>query len=142
MLEPLSGYLLLAGSMMGGDGQRVAGPWNFGPQSGATTTVEELATALVDRWGRGSVVCNRDARQPHEATLLSLDCSKAATRLGWRPAWDFDQTVRATVEWYKAHHEGRPDMACLTDRQIDHYEAASHVRMRSGEVKPASRIAA
>ncbi len=39
---------------------------------------------------------------PHEAHALRLDCSKARSRLGWRPRLDFATTLQMTAEWYRA----------------------------------------
>jgi CDP-glucose 4,6-dehydratase len=43
--------------------------------------------------------------QPHEATLLHLDCRKARARLGWRSVWDARTTFERTAHWYRRHHE-------------------------------------
>ncbi len=43
---------------------------------------------------------------PHEATLLTLDSSLAADRLGWRPALDLDRALALTVDWYKRWADG------------------------------------
>ena len=124
VLEPLSGYLLLAARLLGDDGQDYAEAWNFGPGEQSVATVLELARALVEAWGTGSVDAG-GARpgQPHEAGLLKLDCSKAAARLGWRGAWDMPTTARATAAWYQAHQRGEDLRAC-TDRQIAAYVAS------------------
>ena len=36
------------------------------------------------------------ANQPHEAGLLKLDVSKAASQLGWRGTWDVQRTVEGS----------------------------------------------
>ena len=43
---------------------------------------------------------------PHEAGQLRLDVSKAAAELGWRPRWNLEQALAATVAWQKDFLEG------------------------------------
>lgn len=137
VLEPLSGYLRLADALLGDDGHRYADAWNFGPDAHATTTVLELANKMIERWGDGRVVCSPNANQPHEAKLLSLDCSLAASRLGWSPAWTVQQAIDATTEWYQAFYRGGADMLSETDRQIAAYEADSHAKQHPARTLPA-----
>ncbi len=119
--EPLAGYLLLAARMLEPHGERFAEAWNFGPHPTSVTTVRELAELLVHSWGRGTVVASQE-QQPHEANLLQLDCSKAHTRLAWRPVWDVAATVQQTVSWYRAFHR-QAEMRAITDRQLGQYQA-------------------
>jgi CDP-glucose 4,6-dehydratase len=51
------------------------------------------------------------APQPHEATLLHLDSSRAADGLGWRPRWGIDRALAMTVEGYRALIELPPGQA-------------------------------
>ena len=44
----------------------------------------------------------------HEAGLLKLNCDKALFDLQWQPTLQFEETVRLTVEWYKAFYEQKP----------------------------------
>ena len=102
VLEPLSGYLLLA-SRMYEDGAQYSGPWNFGPDHKSNITVEELIKSLIRHWGKGEYkdLSNRLSNEPHEAKSLILDASKARTLLNWRPALDVNEAIEYTVDWYK-----------------------------------------
>lgn len=124
VLEPLSGYLDLGARLCQPDGGRLAEAWNFGPADASVVTVETLARTLVAAWGQGEVRLNPDPGQPHEAGRLTLDCTKARTALGWHGVWDFPETVRQTVQWYRALHQGQPAPA-LTQAQIAAYAAAA-----------------
>ena len=124
VLEPLSGYLNLATKLWGQDGVSYAEAWNFGPSDEGVATVGDLARELVAAWGAGQVVLGGSANQPHEAGILKLDCSKASTRLGWRATWSFPETVRQTVEWYRAFYQNS-DMVALSLNQIDAYGQAA-----------------
>ncbi|WP_306598031.1 CDP-glucose 4,6-dehydratase [Geothrix sp. 21YS21S-2] len=124
VLEPLSGYLDLGARLFGEDGWRFAESWNFGPSEASVVTVLALADALVASWGAGEVQVQQEANQPHEAGLLKLDCSKAHALLQWHGTWDFSETVRQVVAWYRGHHEGLVAQE-LTLQQIDAFEAAA-----------------
>ncbi len=124
VLEPLSGYLDLGSRLYQPDGWQLAQGWNLGPRDESVVDVETLARTLVSAWGEGEVRVDATPNHPHEAGLLKLDCSKARTVLGWHGVWDFPETVRQTVEWYRGHHLGE-DAGRLTQRQIEAYEAAA-----------------
>lgn len=115
-LEPLSGYLMLASSLLRNrDVGR--GSWNFGPNAENVRTVHELAQRFVTTWGEGSVIVEPQRGNMHEATLLMLSADKAKVRLGWRPRWNFEQAVDAAVDWYRQVAAGK-DPVEITDRQI------------------------
>lgn len=121
VLEPLSGYLALAGRLLEEDGHEAATGWNFGPPESNVVSVETLARALVSVWGQGEVQVSA-GEHPHEAGLLKLDCSRAYAWLGWHGIWDLPETVRRTVEWYRNQHLGG-NAERLTCEQIKAYEA-------------------
>lgn len=126
VLEPLSGYLQLGARLLSGDAARYCEAWNFGPEAGANRSVRDLVEALILHWGSGAWEDKSDPSAPHEAVLLQLAIDKARARLGWSPRWGFDETVRRTVEWYRAQHEGRSgeQLRRLALDQLRAYEAA------------------
>jgi CDP-glucose 4,6-dehydratase len=102
VLEPLSGYLRLGQGLLVGD--QVEGPWNFGPAADATLPVQTLVAQMQTQWPdlRSE---HQPGDHPHEAQTLRLDCSKAAQRLAWRAVWNAEDTLRHTIEWYRAYYE-------------------------------------
>ncbi len=124
VLEPLSGYLMLAARMWKSPDQRFAEGWNFGPHASSVIPVVELAQMLCEKWGRGEVVVQSNPNQPHEAGLLQLDSNKAHTELNWSPVWNVEEAVAATVEWYRGVSQGE-DATALTHDQLDRYCAAA-----------------
>lgn len=128
VLEPLSGYLQLAWQLCSDKGSTLDEGWNFGPAESSVTTVEVLARALVDAYGTGTIEIARDPAQPHEAGLLKLDCSKAATRLGWRGLWDVDTTAQRTALWYRNQHAGRSATE-LVNQDLDAYLDTARAKM-------------
>jgi CDP-glucose 4,6-dehydratase len=99
VLEPLSGYLLLA-ERLTQQGEQLSTAINFGPQLEANRSVQELVTETLKHWP-GQWVDQSDPTSPHEASLLNLVIDKAHHQLGWRPRWDFATTVERTVNWYR-----------------------------------------
>ena len=124
VLEPLSGYLQLAARLCAEDGATCADGWNFGPAEASIVPVEQLARGLVAAWGQGEVRVTGEPAPLHEAGLLRLDCAKARALLGWHGAWDFAETLRYTVDWYRGQHLGGSAQA-LTHDQIQAYQAAA-----------------
>jgi CDP-glucose 4,6-dehydratase len=122
VLEPLSGYLLLAERLVNG-GDAFADAWNFGPTDNDALTVRQVAALLVEHWGQGKVQEELEPGGPHESHYLKLDSTKAATKLGWRPLLAAGERVSWTVECYKAW-QNAPEMAwSAMTAQIKQYEA-------------------
>ncbi|MGF6600005.1 CDP-glucose 4,6-dehydratase [Paraburkholderia sp. GAS448] len=119
VLEPLSGYLVLAESLYT-EGTRHADAWNFGPNDSDAQPVQAIVERLTSQWGDNARWVLDNGDHPHEATYLKLDCSKAHARLGWRPRWDLGHTLDNIVAWYKAAAR-QEDMRAVTLAQIDEY---------------------
>lgn len=120
VLEPLSGYLMLAEALIGDNSSNYSGAWNFGPDASGDATVGEMAKRIAKLWGGGKVNILETQNQPHEAGLLRLDISKAKSQLQWQPRWSFERALEATVSWYKAWHDGE-NMHAYTLGQIAVY---------------------
>lgn len=118
VLEPLSGYLLLAERMFGNP-TSYAGAWNFGPDDSSSLTVGSLVDTVVNAWGSGSWQDHSVPGAFHEAHLLKLDITKAKTLLGWSPHWKIDRAVAETVNWYKKYRNNGVYDLCI--KQIDDY---------------------
>jgi CDP-glucose 4,6-dehydratase len=120
VLEPLSGYLLLAEKLYD-VGPVYADAWNFGPAEADAKSVQWLVEHLISYWGEGA--CWRSDRRPHlhDAEYLKLDCAKACNVLGWSTRWSLNQTLEGIVAWHKLlRDEG--DMRAFTLQQIADYD--------------------
>lgn len=123
VLEPLSGYMLLAEKLWS-DPQEYAQSWNFGPAAEDSRPVRWMVEKLIERWGEG-IPWELDATPSfHEANALTLDSTKARVSLGWKPRWTLDQALSAIVNWYKAYQRG-DSMRDVVLRQIAAYEAVT-----------------
>ena len=101
VLEPLSGYLVLAQHLWQ-EGQTFAEGWNFGPKDDDCRPVQWILDKMVHFWGKGAYYEIDKSQQPHEANFLKLDCSKAATRLKWHPQWRLEYTLEKITTWHRA----------------------------------------
>jgi CDP-glucose 4,6-dehydratase len=119
VLEPLSGYLILAQQLYQG-GSKFASGWNFGPRDESNRTVEEVINLLISNWGGAARWEIENFKQPHEANFLKLDCSKAQLNLGWTPRWNLELAIQAIVQWQKAFQAGE-NMQEFTLGQITKY---------------------
>jgi CDP-glucose 4,6-dehydratase len=116
VLEPLTGYLMLGAKLLT-DGCKYAEGWNFGPDDADAKPVEWIIGEICSLWGENASYEIDTNPQPHEATYLKLDCSKAKTRLRWQPKWDINTAIKNIVEWTKACNRGE-DMRACCEKQI------------------------
>ena len=116
VLEPLSGYLLLAECMsIMPDTRMYSHAFNFGPNLEANKNVESLLREIFKHW-EGTWEDQSDPKGPHEANRLHLQIDKAFHELGWRPRWNFKTTVEKTVNWYRSTELGGSALKnCLDD---------------------------
>jgi CDP-glucose 4,6-dehydratase len=125
VLEPLTGYLMLAAKLFT-EGTGFAEGWNFGPDDKDAKNVEWITSTLCQLWGDNAGYEIDTNPQPHEANYLKLDCSKAKAELGWYPKWDIESTLKSIVEWNMAYLN-KADIRKITEKQIDQYfERNSH----------------
>jgi len=105
VLEPLSGYLLLAERLVV-EGAAFAEAWNFGPDETDCKPVSWILDRMCKKIPSANWVLDRSP-QPNEANLLKLDSVKAKTRLNWAPHWSLETALDKTVEWHQLWKEGQ-----------------------------------
>lgn len=120
VLEPLSGYLLVAAKLLNGDSKAATG-FNFGPDEESCVTVGEILSSISKKWDGIKFQVDPLASQssPHEAHFLKLDSTKARTELSWKPVLNFDETISWTADWYRTHQESKE---LLTLKQIAEFQ--------------------
>ena len=118
VLEPLSGYILLAKKMFDNPGQYCEA-WNFGPEEGSMKPVGEITELVIQSWGKGLWRERAEKNAPYETDLLKLDISKAKTLLKWKPVWKIEKALRKMIDWYKNYKE--KDMYQFCEDQIKSY---------------------
>jgi CDP-glucose 4,6-dehydratase len=122
VLDPLSGYLLLAERLFV-HGPIYAEGWNFGPNDDAKS-VSFLLYHWIQSWGKGASWTLDTDSHPHEAHSIKLDCTKANTRLGWHPKWPLAVALDNVVAWQKQYEQGA-NMRAVTLSQIKAYAHAT-----------------
>ena len=120
VLEPLSGYLMLAERLYA-DGTAFAEAWNFGPSDEDARSVQWIIERLAKIRKNVNWQCD-ETPQLHEARYLKLDSSKAHNQLGWRPRWGLQTALHKTLEWHEAWRKAE-DMRSVTLTQITNYQS-------------------
>ena len=121
VLNPLSGYLLLAQRLLAGD--RVDEGWNFGPAESDVQPVRFLVERVTALWPEELAWEIDPGPHPHEAHFLSLDSGKAREGLAWRPRWELEEALASIVEWHLAALGGE-DMRAATTQQVEAFTSA------------------
>ena len=120
VLEPLSGYLILAERLYE-HGQQDAEGWNFGPRDEDAQTVKWMVEHLCQAWGDGATWEMQPGDHPHEAQFLKLDISKARQRLNWTPRWSLQTALGQIIQWHQSWLAGN-DMQDMCLQQIQSYQ--------------------
>lgn len=126
VLEPLSGYLLVAQRLYE-TGQPYAEGWNFGPADTDLQTVSQLCATFNHSLQKNDVepvevLLEEQANAPHEAAFLRLDISKARQRLDWIPKMELYTALELTAQWYSGYLNNE-DLRTLSENQIEFYQS-------------------
>ena len=114
VLEPLSGYLILAQKLYG-DQSKYAEGWNFGPNEKGVKPVDWILNKMIEKWPGASWELDHTSN-PHEANFLHLDISKVRAKLGWQPLWKLSYALEKIVTWHRAWLKGENmKSVCLAD---------------------------
>ena len=120
VLEPLFGYIELAGRLFSGEA-KLSGTWNFGPNDSDVCSVKEAVEILMSLSGNKQPLIHQPGHHPHEAGLLKLDISKSKAALNWKPVWSLKEALERTLVWYNASIK-KEDMLEFTRSQISEYK--------------------
>jgi CDP-glucose 4,6-dehydratase len=118
VLEPLSGYLLLAERLF--DDASFSGSWNFGPNIEDAKPVSWIADELTQQWGNNASWTTDEQEHPKETHTLHLNSSKSREVLGWSPKLPLDQALEWTLDWYQSY-VNNDSIRAITDTQIKNY---------------------
>lgn len=118
VLEPLSGYLVLAQKLYENPSEYAEG-WNFGPNEEDAKPVDWILDKMTALWPNSEWRLD-EGDHPHEAGYLKLDISKAKSYLQWHPMWRLEQTLERIVKWHKAWLDEK-DMQAACLEEINDY---------------------
>ena len=114
VLEPLSGYLTLAETLW--FNSEMVGSYNFGPHTHEAVTVRKLIELARHVYGKGDIRYGDGSSGPREAGWLALETAKVREELGVQPRWNLTETVKRTMDWYKAQQAGADARElCITE---------------------------
>jgi len=119
VLEPLSGYLMLAQKLYEKP-SILSGAWNFGPQDSDVLSVKDVVETMIELWPNSVQWIQDESSNPHEAFALKLDCSKAKKELNWKSKWNIKQSLARTIDWHMAYLSGE-NLLQKTRNQINEY---------------------
>ena len=118
VLEPLSGYLILAEKLYKNQKEYAEG-WNFGPNEKDVKPVDWILDKMILKWLDASWKLDQNS-SPHEASYLKLDITKAESKLGWKPVWGLSCTLEKIIDWHKAWLD-KEDMQAICLAEIEEY---------------------
>jgi len=128
VLEPISGYLILAEKLFNPRGAVVSDAYNFGPEKESEIDVNSVAQKLAKLWGnKAKDLQLSEQNHPAESKTLRLNADKAKADLGWVPTWNLDTTLEKTTAWYRNWSNGE-DMFDYSCSQINEYKKQSSLR--------------
>ena len=119
VLEPLNGYLVLAKKLYK-DPNKYSSSWNFGSEKNTVTSVYEVVKKITDIWGSGEIKVKKNFKF-YEQKNLQLNIQKAKKILKWAPFYSINQSVKATVDWYREVYLGKISPREATINQITKY---------------------
>lgn len=120
VLDCLNGYLAIVDALLAGAAAGEA--FNIGPDPASVATVGQITDRVASLWGERARWEHDSGQHPHEASLLTLDPSKAQTELGWANRLDLEETLRWTVDWARQTRTGT-DPRSTTSAQIERFLA-------------------
>lgn len=112
VLDILNGYLMLTEEIYKNP-KKYSGAWNFA--SGYVKTVEDVVSEFskyVEIYHKTNK-SGMSKKKKLEEEMLLLDSTKSRKKLGWKPEFDFKETVKNTALWY--NHFYRNPKASIFD---------------------------
>ena len=102
VLEPLSGYIILAERIYNQKLDRLKPNWNFGPNISSCKSVKYIANYFSKPLGLKVVTKKKEKNSfKPETSILRLSNFKARKFLKWKPKWSLDQSLDKIIEWNK-----------------------------------------
>ena len=120
VLEPLSGYLLLAQRIHDNKIKKILQNWNFGPNISSCKSVKYLTNYLSNYLKIKVIIENKNKNifKP-ETSILRLSNYKSKKFLKWFPRWSINKSLDKIIEWNKLIKKQKPLTVCID--QIKEY---------------------
>lgn len=122
VLEPLSGYILLAQKIHSPKISLLNQNWNFAPNISCCKSVRYLANYIAkDLKLKVNLLRKKEKFKP-ETSILRLSNYKSKKYLDWKPKWSINKTLNKIIEWNKKAKHLTPYKVCL-DQILEYLEA-------------------
>lgn len=120
VLEPLSGYLLLAQNIHNIKIKKILQNWNFGPNISSCKSVMYL-TSYLSKHLKTKVLIEKKKKNifKPETSILRLSNHKSKKYLNWFPRWSINKSLDKIIEWNKQIKYQKPLNVCIN--QIKEY---------------------
>ncbi len=118
VLEPLSGYLILA-MKLSKEPAKYAGSWNFGPIRNEKMRVKYIVKLLFTYLKKREFFIIKKGKFK-EANLLKLNSNKSTKILNWKSKWRMKETIIQTALWYQ-NFINKKNVKDFTKVQIRNY---------------------
>jgi CDP-glucose 4,6-dehydratase len=101
VLEPLSGYLMLAQNIHDKKIKKVNQNWNFAPNISSCKSVLYLSKYFSKQLKLNIVINKKDSKQifKPETSILRLSNYKSRNLLKWHPKWSINKSLDKIIEW-------------------------------------------
>tara|TARA_B100000787_G_C16198799_1_gene303049 strand:+ start:3347 stop:4423 length:1077 start_codon:yes stop_codon:yes gene_type:complete len=100
VLEPLSGYIILAESLYNKKNDKIDPNWNFGPNISSCKSVRFIAQQFSNNSNsKIKIIKTNNKNHKSETDLLRLSNLKSKKYLKWYPKWNLRKTINKIIEW-------------------------------------------
>ena len=120
VLEPLSGYIILAQKLYGKNGCNFSGAWNFGPNRQNHLKVKQFAKLFKKKLKSNSKIFFKKKQDKREKNFLDLESKKSEKKLKWRAILNIQQTLELTANWYLAY-KNKENLLEVSSEQIKEF---------------------
>ena len=119
VLEPISGYLLLAKKLTEKP-NLYSGSYNFGPSLNQTLAVKKVVNIFFQELGIKKKILRNKGRFK-ESKILKLNSNKSKKILNWKNIWSMKKSINETAKWYEQYIFNKKNIKVFTLDQIRRY---------------------
>ncbi len=120
VLEPIGAYLYLGSLLLRNKSKVNLQSFNIGPKKNIDKKVFELIKIAKNNLNNLKFSILKD-KSKKEAKLLKLNCKKINQFTGWKPIYNFEETVNHTISWYKNFYLKKENNEDFSVNQIKQY---------------------
>ena len=120
VLEPLSGYLILAQYLYNNKLREQIQNWNFGPNLSSCKSVRYVAERFAKALNlKIKIFKSKNKIFKSETNLLRLSNLKSRKYLNWKPKWKLNKSIDKIIDWNREKQNKKPINVC--EKQIKEF---------------------